>query len=267
MRRLFHSHPKGMAILGLVLAILAACAPIAASTPVELTDTAILTATYTLTPTYDWFPATATPTLQPSPQPSPTPNLRPGIGDLIYSDDFSEDVLWSSLTPNGGRVTVTNNHITLTMNNTVGSVFGVRKSPQLTNYYAEINVSPNYCQGEDEYGLIIRVYGESLNHYRFSLSCDGRARVTRIVDGRALIITDWQTFMQLPTTFPNNFRLGAWVQGKEVRFFFNDTQLIAIDNAVVVGGSVGVFARSSQGDPISVNFSDLSVYQLNNLEE
>lgn len=256
-----------MILLGLVLVILAACAPIATPTPMEATDTAFLTATYTFTPTIDWFPATATPTLQPSPIPSATPNLRPGIGALIYSDDFSEDVLWSALTPNGGRVAITNNHIILTLNDTVGTVFGVRKSPQLTDYYVEVAVSPNYCQGEDEYGLLIRVYGESLNHYRFSISCDGRARVTRIVDGRALIIADWESFMQLPTTYPNNFRMGAWVQGKEVRFFFNDTQLFAIENAVVVGGSVGVFARSSDGAPVSVNFSDLSVYQLNGTGE
>ena len=115
--------------------------------------------------------------------------------------------------------------------------------------------------------LIVRVYGEQLNHYRFSLSCDGRARVTRIVDGQALIIRDWENFMQLPTTYPNNFRLGIWVRGKEMRFFYNDTQLFAMDNAVVVGGSLGMFARASEADSISVNFSDLSVYQLTSIEE
>lgn len=261
------TYALGVALVGLALVILAACAPIAAPTPTRVTDTPTLTPTFTLTPTYDWFPATATPTREPTSEPEPTPNFRPGIGEAIYEDDFSEDVLWSSLTPNGGRVTITNNHITLTLNETIGTVFGIRKSPQLTDYYAEITANPNYCQGEDEYGMIIRVYGEQLNHYRFSLSCDGRARVTRIVDGRALIIADWQEFMFLPSTYPNNFRLGAWVQGKEVRFFFNDTQLFAIDNAVVVGGSVGVFARASETDAISVNFSDLTVYQLNGTGE
>lgn len=257
----------GITLLSVALAILAACAPIAAPTPTKVTDTPTSTPTLTLTPTFDWFPATTTPTREPTPEPSPTPDLRPGIGEVIYQDDFSEDVLWSSLTPNGGRVTITNNHITLTLNDTIGSVFGIRKSPQLTDYYAEVTASPNYCQGENEYGLIIRVYGEQLNHYRFSLSCDGRARVTRIVDGRALIIKDWEGFMQLPTTYPNNFRMGVWVKGTEVRFFFNDMQLFAVDNAVIVGGSLGVFARSSEADAISVNFSDLTVYQLTGTEE
>lgn len=267
MRKQLISGLVGITLLSVLLAVLAACAPITEPTPTQITNTPTTAPTQTLTPTFDWFPATATPTREPTPEPSATPNLRPGIGEVIYEDDFSESVLWSPLTPSGGRVTITNNHITLTLNETIGSVFGIRKSPQLTDYYAELTASPNYCQGENEYGLIIRVYGEQLNHYRFALSCDGRARVTRIVDGQALIIRDWEDFMQLPTTYPNNFKLGVWVKGKEVRFFFNDSQLFAVDNAVVVGGSLGVFARASETDSISVNFSDLTVYQLTSTEE
>ena len=41
----------------------------------------------------------------------------------------------------------------------------------------------------------------------------------------------------------------------------------SLDNAVVVGGSLGVFARSSAADAISVNLSDLTVYQLTSTEE
>src|SRR3972149_12148021 len=47
------------------------------------------------TATINWFPASATPTLQVLSTQPPTPEMRPGIGDEIISDDFFGPSLWN----------------------------------------------------------------------------------------------------------------------------------------------------------------------------
>lgn len=258
---------RAVSLLVVGLLLLAGCVPInAAPTPTMEEVSPSPLPTITPSPTIDWFPATPTPTRLPTPVLSPTPNLRPGIGELIYEDDFSDESKWLRYDAAIGNISITNNHMTLALNETEGLIFGIRHTPLVTNYYTEIDVSPNFCEGSNEYGLMLRVYDEQINYYRLSLSCDGRARVTRILNRSALTIRDWEPYPFLPTTFPNSFRLGAWVKDKEIRFFFNDTLLFSIENAVIVEGAIGVFLRVREQESVSVSFSDLKVYQLSNTD-
>lgn len=259
-------HMRWFVLLTPVMFLIAGCAPIEAPTPTIEEATFTPLPSLTPSPTIDWFPATPTPTRLPTPVFSPTPNTRPGIGELIYEDDFSDEAMWLRYEAAVGNVSINNNHITLALNEAEGLIFGIRHTPLITNYYAEITASPNFCEGANEYGLMLRVYGEEINHYRLSISCDGRARVTRIFNRRALTVIDWFSHPVLPTTYPNSFRLGAWVKDKEIRFFINDFELFSVENAVIVEGAIGVFLRVREQESVSVNFSDLKVYQLVDLD-
>lgn len=242
--------------------ILTACQPIEVVTPAPSNTPQAPTATLTPTATTVWFPATSTPTLRPTQQQTPLPDIHQETGTLLYRDDFSEPAAWTRYETANSNVTISNHHITLALNQVEGLIYGFRTEPQLTDFYAEITASPNFCQGEDEYGLMVRVNGTRLNHYRFVLTCDGRVSASRVVNNRGNVIVDWESHPLIPITFPRDIRLGIWAQGSELRFLVDGFMIFSVSDTIIAQGSLGVFVRASGSSPISVNFSDLDVYQL-----
>jgi len=244
------------------LGALAACQPVEATLPSPTSTPQLPTATLTSTPTIVWFPPTNTPTLRPTQPQTPTPDSRSSLVTLLYEDDFSDPAAWTTYETANSKVTIANDHITLALNQPEGLIYGFRTEPQLTDFYAELTASPNFCQAEDEYGLMVRVNGTRLNHYRLILTCDGRVSATRVVNNRGNVIMDWQTHPLVPTAFPRSTRLAVWAQGAEIRFFINDFLLFSVSDTIIPQGSLGVFVRANGGSAISVNFSDLQVFEL-----
>jgi hypothetical protein len=253
--------------LGMVVSLLVGCQPIGVVEPTPEDTPVPPTATYTFTPTTVWFPATATPTPRPTQPLTPTPDSRAGVGDLLYQDDFSDPSLWTRYETTDSKVTISGDHITLALNQSEGLIYGFRTEPQLTDFYAEVNARPNFCEADAEYGLMVRVNGTRLNHYRFIITCEGRASVIRVVNNRGNVIVDWQDHPLIPTTFPRSIRLGVWVQGPELRFFINNFLLFTVTDTVIDGGTLGMFVRASGSSPVSVNFDTLEVYQLDEADE
>jgi hypothetical protein len=140
-------------------------------------------------------------------------------------------------------------------------VFSLRTAPELVDFYAEITASPSFCQGIDEYGILLRFVSPA-NFYRFSLSCDGRVRLDRLSGGSASSPQAWMETGVVPIGAPSSSRLGVWAQGSEMRFFVSDQYLFTIQDPLIPGGRLGVFARSTGGHALTVNFSALSVYEI-----
>ena len=226
------------------------------------------TPTVTPSPTIDWFPATATPTLLPTPERTPTPDYRPEIGEMVVDDRFSgdSDDEWDLWEIDDGRVTISNNHITLALNRPDGLIYAVRPDPVQKNIYAEVSVNLNYCQGEDEYGLMVRVTGARLDHYRLAISCSGQARAVRVVNNRGTTIKEWDDYPFIPRSFPSSSRLAVWMKDTTLRFFINDLLVYEVVDPVIDNGAFGVYVFGSGDGPISVNFSDLKIYTLEAVE-
>ena len=106
------------------------------------------TASATSTPTIVWFPPTATFTPYPTATSlPPTPDQRPGIGAVIFTDDFSDPTLWVLSSNENGRAAFGKNELTIAIQEQKAYVFGQRTEPSLSDFYAEITASPNLCQG------------------------------------------------------------------------------------------------------------------------
>jgi hypothetical protein len=115
--------------------------------------------------------------------------------------------------------------------------------------------------GLDEYGLLIR-YNSPVDFYRFSLSCDGRTRLDKLVGGVASSPQPWLGSTSIPTAAPSFSRLGVWAVGSEMRFFINDEYQFSVKDPVLSRGMIGVFARSGGETAVTVSYSDLVVFQI-----
>lgn len=251
-----------LAFLGLLgLAGLCACLP--APQPLPPTETPTPPPpTATLTPTIVWFPPTATLTPLPTVTHSVTAtlDLSPRYGALTYSDDFSQDEHWNLGRQGAGSVALGLNELTLAVTQERGYLSSLHQELYLSDFYAEITASPSLCRGADEYGLLLRASG-SLEFFRFALLCNGQARLDRFYQGTASSPVPPAPFGFIPPGAPSASRLAVWAVGKDLRFYANGQFLFAVRDSTLPAGGLGVFVRSAGANAVTVNFSDLKIYQ------
>lgn len=241
--------------------VLAACS---VSTPeVEISLlTPALTSTAEETSTIVWFPATDTPRPVVSPTPMPTFNLHPGVGQLVFSDQFTEKSDWQLAESSQGSVAYGKNELTLAIRQPKTSLSSFNRQLLLTDFYLEVTANPSLCRGMDAYGLLFRAATNS-DTYRLLFSCSGQIRLERINNGKITLLQDWVSSGQVPPGSPVVLRIGVWALQKEFRIFVNGFYQFSLSDPTLLTGGLGFFARSAGDNALTVNFSDLEVYALN----
>jgi hypothetical protein len=237
-----------------------ACLPAISNLPPP-ESTARPTASSTSTATIDWFPSTNTPTSQPAPKDTPTPEYITGLGDIILTDDFSSPGSWTLGKTSSGSVALGNSELTIAIHEPSAYEYGVRLEPVLGDFFLQITANPTLCRGEDEYGVLFRMTSPG-DFYRFSLACDGRVRLDRVVGGSASSPQPWLFSGAVPSGAPSFSQLAIWVLGKEMRFFANGEFLFSVSDPMLPGGNLGVFARSAGEMAVTVTFSELTVREI-----
>lgn len=187
--------------------------------------------------------------------------MRPGVGQLIFEDDFGSSSAWLLDQNATGTAAISLNELTIAITQPKAYLFSIRPEPILGDYYTEITASPNLCTGLDEYGLLFRVRSVG-DFYRYSISCNGLVRLDRVVGGTAGSPQPWITSASVPRGAPSNSRLGVWAVGQELRFFIDGEFQFSVIDPYHNSGSFGVFARSAGENAVTISFSDLVVYQV-----
>jgi hypothetical protein len=227
------------------------------STPVPPTATATIIPTSTAT--IIWFPATATFTPAPTRMQSPTPDMRPVKGPVLLEDPFTDKKLWTTGRTGVGSIAYGNGDLTLAVALDHGTLASLRKSPQLDNFYLEIDAQPSLCRSDDAYGLLLRA-STTQDFYRLMVTCNGQLRLERVKGGRSVPLQDWVSSGQVFPGGMMRYRLSVWAQGQEMRVFVNDVYQFSAKDPVWNSGAVGVFARSASDTPLTVSFSNMVVY-------
>ena len=233
---------------------MSACLP---STSTPPTETALPTDTPPPTATIVWFPPSATPTLKALPTNTPLPEMSPGIGSVIFNDDFSNDSAWDTATSDQGTAAISRERLTLAAQPGVYLV-SMNREAILGDFYAEITARPSLCRGNDSYGIIVRSQGNSF--YRFTLTCNSMISMERIKNSVRLLMQEPTGSGDAPPGAPGEVRIGIWANGNEMRFFLNGRFQFSITDPSMPSGGFGVFARAEGDTPLSVIFSDFVVY-------
>jgi len=237
------------------------CACTAAPTSIPLPTDTQSPSTATITPTIIWFPPTATLTPFPTPIISPTVDMRPNLGQILFEDDFSNPKAWTLNQSPSGSVALGKNELTIAIGETNAYLFSIREEPIFTDFYLEITAEPNLCKDQDEYGVLFRV-SPTIDYYRLSLSCNGQVRLDRVSGGQASSPQPWLLSGAVPPGAPSSSRLGISAIGAEMNFFVNGQYQFSIHDPLLTSGGVGVFARSTNKMAVTVNFSDLVIYEV-----
>ncbi|OGO28726.1 MAG: hypothetical protein A2136_07865 [Chloroflexi bacterium RBG_16_54_11] len=160
-----------------------------------------------------------------------------------------------------GSVAYGNDELTIAIGETDAYLYSIRENPIFTNYYLEITAAPSLCRELDEYGVLFRV-SQTLDYYRFSLSCNGQVRLDRISGGQASSPQPWILSGAVPPGAPSSSRLGILAVGSEMKFYVNEHFQFSVVDPLLTAGGLGVFARSTNGMAVTVNFSNLVVFEV-----
>lgn len=219
--------------------------------------------TATLLPTAPtvWFPPTDTLAPLPTRASTPTPEPRPGLGPVIFTDDFSDPSQWLTAESSQGSAIVIDNRIALAVREPRVGMLSLRDGPILSDFYAEIIARPSLCIGKDDYGLLYRASSPN-DYYRIALTCDGTLRADRIRSGQASAMTLPTPSGDVPRGAPGEVRIGVWASGSEMRVFLNDHYQFTVVDPLFRNGTLGVFARSAGDTAVTITFSDLVVSEV-----
>jgi hypothetical protein len=181
-------------------------------------------------------------------------------GERILDDDFDHPEFWTAGKTSAGSIAFGIRELSLGVAQPEGYLQSLRNEPTLADFYLEITASPSICRDKDEYGVVFHVT-PTLDLFRFSLNCDGEARLERVLSGSATSSQEPQVFGVIPPGAPSSTRIGIWSTGKEMRFFVNSEFLFTVEDPSIPEGGLGVFARSAGPAAMTVNFSDLVIYE------
>lgn len=253
---------KLLLVIGMISSFLAGCLTNQSTTEPLIAET-IAPATPTPTSTTVWFPATPTVTLLPSttPDANVTRVTQPSYSGLIIQDNFDNSTAWITGRTGSGTITMGPNELTLAVNRPGGYLYSLRQNTNLRDYYLEITASPTICQGGDEYGLLVRV-SPGLDFLRFSLTCDGQVRIDRLYQGKASSPIPATMSGAVPRGGPSLSRLAVFAKGRQLDFYVNDEYQFTINDPLLAQGGLGVFVRAAGEGAVTVNFSDLKVYEI-----
>jgi hypothetical protein len=226
------------------------------------TGTPVLSFTETPTPTIIWFPPTKTPTVFPTQPQTPTEEFHPGVGSLIFTDSFDQLELWDTSSSAQASAELTRNRLVLSI---IGpgplSIISMRNQPVMGDFFAQAMVDISLCSGKDQYGMLFRASG-SRDLYRFTINCSGQLRLERMRGGETYPLLDWLSSGDAPTGAPAQVKLGIWAVGREMRVFLNDHYQFNLYDPVFSSGTLGFFISASGQTPVTVSFSELSVYSV-----
>ena len=215
------------------------------------------TPTPLLSPTPVWFPPTVETLPATSLPPTAPPDLLPGLGEILYTDNFTDPALWSDL----GTDSVRDGRLTLAASPGVYQT-SLHQELLVSDFYAEITAHLSLCRGADEYGLLVRAASPT-TYYRFTLNCNGEINADRILNSARTPLQLPFTTIDAPHGGPSEVKIAVWAVGREMRFFLNGHYQFTADDPVMPNGTLGVFVRASEDSPITVSFSDLIVRAVN----
>lgn len=226
-----------------------------APTRIEMTSLA------TPSPTFAFPTIVPTATLPPSPIPVATVDPVAGLGGEIFRDTFDINRGWQLSEDEYGATSIFGERLIITLREARSFRYTIAPTQPLTDFYLEIEVRPDLCQSDDEFGVIFRVNAQ-IEHYRFAVKCNGQARVTRVLqDGsRALTpVTDTPSVIAGPMAV-NKLALRA--MDDQFLFWINGVEVFSLRDVSINQGLVGAYVRTGRENLATISFDNLLIREL-----
>jgi hypothetical protein len=232
-----------------------------ATVEVQVPVTVLVTATAPAAATEP--PAANAPTATPAPVVSTTAQdplagaaPTPTIDEKF---DFKDKYYWYLFDSSTGEGKIEDEAFTLVVKEPehVEWTFGGKK---FGNFYvsAEAVVPNTTCKAGDHWGLIFRMK-DNANFYMFGVSCDGKYKLLKRVDGAFQTVVDF-TDSDFITDLGQKNALGVRAVGNELSLYVNGNFITTVNDGAFAEGVVGMYATSRLTPSLTVTYDNIAVY-------
>ena len=83
----------------------------------------------------------------------------------------------------------------------------------------------------------------------------------QVINGAPNPMVDWTLSTALEPGLPFPVRIGILASGKTIRIYLNQVLQIEVEKDLFRAGGLGFYARAAGDTPLTVNFSDLKIYE------
>ncbi len=192
---------------------------------------------------------------------SPTPTSPLDIGEQLFRATFESSQSWDLRETDRGGSSIYDGQLNLAVRQPNAFFFIRTPAPEQDDFYFEVNLRSEVCEDGDEYGIMFRL-GRLYDHYRFALTCEGLARVSRVIqEQEVVLIPPTETYAVFPGLRVEN-HLAIWASGTQFRFFINDLEVFSIQDKELDSGGFGLFVRSRHSQQTTVSFDDVALHEI-----
>ncbi|MBI2976049.1 MAG: hypothetical protein HYY33_03770 [Chloroflexi bacterium] len=238
--------------------------PVTVQVPVEVPVTVIVPVTVAPTETSAAPAATAAPadTSAPAVTNNPQDPMAGANPTPIIAEDFVLPDFWYEFDSSSGSGAFVDGAYTLVSIDpeNVEWTFNGRKTANI--YLTAKTVVPDTkCKAGDHWGVIFR-YRDNANFYMFGVSCDGKYRLAKRVDGVFEVMVDLTDSNAILKLGQNN-TVGVRAVGDQISMYANDQYLATVNDGSFAEGLVGMYVWSRLTPGLTVVFDDVTVYLIN----
>ncbi len=220
-----------------------------------------MTSLPTPSPTFAFPTIVPTATLTPSQIPPATIDPLSGVGGELFNDSFEQNRGWQLSEDEFGATSILGERLIITLREARSFRYAIAPTQPLIDFYLEIEVRPDLCQSDDEFGVLFRVNAQ-IEHYRFAVNCDGQARVTRVLqDGSRALTPVTHTPSVIAGPMAVN-KLALRATGDQFIFWINGVEAFSLRDVSINQGLVGAYVRTGRGNLATVSFDNLLIREL-----
>lgn len=213
------------------------------------------------TPTFLFPTLVPTTTQTPLPSPTVTPDIIAGLDKVLFQDRFTSQTDWETLETRVGGASYLDGRFSLAVNQPHTYYSALSPAPIFQDGYLEVQARAVLCSDGDTYGLIFRVT-PSGDHYRYTISCTGEVRVSRISGGEEFVLLpDTRTNAVLSGLLVDN-HMTVLLSGDEFHFFLNGVEVYSDEDDKLPAGGAGLIVRARAGGQTTVSFDNFIVRSL-----
>lgn len=211
------------------------------------------------TPTIVFPTLVPTPTVTPLASPTTSPELA--AGPVLFRATFASDEGWLLSSDADGGASLSGESLVIAVSRLGASRYVLVPIPPVGDFLLESTIRAGLCGAEDEVGVLFRV-GPQAEHYRFTLSCSGVARMVRVLkSGAAILAGPAEASSAIPGS-PAMNHLAVLGRGQQFTFFINGVEVLQERDSQLVSGGFGFFVRSSSQGQTTAALTALTVRAL-----
>lgn len=243
---------------------LAATPATPSATPEATTEpSATLTATVAMTATSSTGSApeaTAAPSATSLPTVSATVAATTTLpaGQVLFEDDFSQPSVWDMSEDEIKKIVLAGGQLSFTVKTADRFAIMFNTSRQASNFYATLTAGGVACSYRHRYGLLFRLQNER-RYYQFEADCDGRYRLSKVMDGALTPLQDWTSDPAIRAGSGVVNDLSVQAAGATLSVYANGTLLRQITDDTFSSGGFGLYAGAGAAGPFTAVFDTFRV--------